>query len=57
MREQYIQELNESKRLEGKLKDKSGKIASLEKELDGLQMKRSDDKEKEILRLKKFLDA
>lgn len=57
MREQYIQELNESKRLEGKLKEKSGKIASLEKELDGLQMKRTDDKEKEILRLKKMLDA
>jgi hypothetical protein len=57
LREQYIQELNESKRLEGKLKEKSGKIASLEKELDGLQMKRTDDKEKEILRLKKMLDA
>ena len=57
MREQYIQELNESKRLEGKVKEKSGKIASLEKELDVLQMKRTDDKEKEILRLKKMLDA
>jgi hypothetical protein len=57
LREQYIQELNESKRLEGKVKEKSGKIASLEKELDVLQMKRTDDKEKEILRLKKMLDA
>jgi hypothetical protein len=57
LREQYIQELNESKRLEGKLKEKSGKIASLEKELDVLQMKRTDDKEKEILRLRKMLDA
>ncbi len=57
MREQYIKELNESKRLEGKLKEKSGKIASLEKELDVLQMKRTDDKEKQILRLRKMLDA
>ena len=38
------------------MKEKTTRMVSLEKQLETQQMKRTDDKDKEILRLKKLLD-
>ena len=38
------------------MKEKTTRMVSLEKQLEAQQMKRTDDKDKEILRLKKLLD-